>query len=923
MSKFRTSGVLGLAIALAALTTTALSATSNAGAGNPAAPAAADELVPLPGLSAPVYDVTLLTGDHVRLADAGGGRYSVTAAPAGASPAIHVNARGDRSGTTAITALPVAAEALVTSGVLDSNLFDVRYLAERGSSGIPVTVQYAGVRSSDSLRGKAAGLPGATLGATHPDDGTVDLTVAPAKAGAFWAAITGGQHTTGAYLIGRPAPTLAGGATRAWPTGHRGAAATPVTDQPSYQVRVMIKHSKGDRIVCDGVLGTMCLGPQSLLAVAGTSAGHTFGGSVTCADNPCTTYVVGYRVPAGVYAASGSGWFYSEQRSEHVDLLAPQFTVAGDTAITIDVDAAQQITFRTPRPSQPFVGQLSDYRGLPDGTWFTNLYFAQSPDMWATPSSQPVTVGSFHLSSGWVIGKPLLSMTVAAPQRLDLDAMYFNYRPADLSIFKVVRFDGQQRRQLVDAGYGRPEDFDGLDAQGKLVLVRVAHGGGSCEPATLGEIQEWQFANAIKAGAAGMVVEAASPEQEPDGWCALPVTPYYSVSGAAAPDLPFAEITVEKANALISLLAHGPVTIDVSSYAGDSPYVYTPRMYHEGLVPSSLQTTLRDSQLAAVTNQYHADQPHTFYESWGAFRPDEYVAGGTTYEGLGLPATITEYHGPLSPDTVYARGVAGQRVYEVASRPGPSTEHWGAEPAVLGATSISADVLRAQPGKFSNAHNFLSYCDFCRQGDTFYPIAGLVSGAAPALNGGAFGFRADAIQLYRDGAEIPGTAVQGIETFPMAAEPAGYQLVARYGGSTTTWDFRSVRPPADVPPPGYACYGTLLGSTEPCAPDPLVYLRYDAHTALDNTISAGDRHQLDVTAYHLVAGAPAITGLRLSISTDGGTTWQPLHTVGQGGSYSASYTVRSGDTLSIKAQARDAGGNAINQTLLDAVKIAK
>jgi hypothetical protein len=87
-------------------------------------------------------------------------------------------------------------------------------------------------------------------------------------------------------------------------------------------------------------------------------------------------------------------------------------------------------------------------------------------------------------------------------------------------------------------------------------------------------------------------------------------------------------------------------------------------------------------------------------------------------------------------------------------------------------------------------------------------------------------------------------------------------------------------------------------------------------------VTAPGAHQLQITAYHQDPNAAAITGLKLWISTDGGKTWQPTDVQGQAGTYTATYRVldasRTSGTVSLKAQAVDAGGNDVTQTITDA-----
>jgi hypothetical protein len=928
--------LLPLTLALAALAATALTGAAPVRARQAAAPAQATSGIrplTLPGLRAPSYMVTLLTGDQVTLTAAGGkGRYQVTATPASAAgPPVEITAHGGPAGTTGVSALPAAAGALITSGALDRNLFDVTWLAAHGDSGpaghIPVTIYYPGRQTAATLAGNADKLPGAHLAASHPASGTVDLTVAASHARRFWAALTG-QPGSGPASPGGT-PHLAGGAGQAWPTGSRTApAAEQPADQPLYQVTETITRPTG-AFTCNAGQTTLCVdADQHLYGVAGPGADDAyFATSISCVNSsPCTTYHVTYSVPIGVYSALGTGFFFANQQEQDIALDDPQLTVAGDTSFTLDAGAAQQITISTPRPAQAYDAAFSDYRMSPDGTWTTDISDGQTTSWWAIPSSR-VTVGTFHIATGWVLGKPLLAMTVTAPQRLTLDAQYpTGYIEYPASQAGSVRFPGRQTLTVVNAGDGSTSAFADIDAHGKLALID--------SPSSCVVFSGSLLDNALAAGAAGVLLGT-------NGACALPAIPPWYSDGGPVPNIPVAEIPADQASTLTGLLAHSTVQVNISSYSGNTPYLYSVNLYQEGRIPASLHTTLTNSSLEPLTNHYHASQadvagefdPQGDPEMWYSFRPDDYFVTGTTFH-LALPAEIKEYRGPLSPSAVDERFVgitaAAQAIYDVNNGTGNGDEYWNTEPMAPGTGPTQPDVFQAQPGKWSNVQNHLGFCAFCRQGNTFLPVMYLTSGADPYATGPPYVFDPSSIHLYQNGQEIPPTPVDGVTSFQLPAQQATYELTAQFTNGTatsaTTWRFTSAAPASDRIPPGDQCLGTYLGSAGPCAPAPLVLLSYDAHTTSANAIPAAGPHQLDITAYHQDPNAPLVTSLKLWTSTDGGKTWQQAHVhSGRGGTFTATYTVPASGTsgyVSIKAQASDAVGNDISQEIDNAYAIA-
>jgi hypothetical protein len=84
---------------------------------------------------------------------------------------------------------------------------------------------------------------------------------------------------------------------------------------------------------------------------------------------------------------------------------------------------------------------------------------------------------------------------------------------------------------------------------------------------------------------------------------------------------------------------------------------------------------------------------------------------------------------------------------------------------------------------------------------------------------------------------------------------------------------------------------------------------------------------MQVTASYQAASGPTVTSLKLWTSTDDGATWQPADVTGDGnGTYTVTYQVpalaRTSGTISIRAQAGDATGDTVDQTIYNAYRLA-
>ncbi|MFI7417905.1 S8 family serine peptidase [Nonomuraea sp. NPDC049684] len=163
-------------------------------------------VVALPAAAGGEWNLTLITGDTVRVTRDDGGRYTATP-EAVRRPDGHVPLFRSESGPEGVFVIPADAQPALDAGVLDRKLFDVRYLAENGyadgtADRLPLIVQYPGAQKSI-----ARALPDSTATRSLPSIHGTALTVDKAKADEFWATLRGAA-------TGRT--TLAGGVGKVW-----------------------------------------------------------------------------------------------------------------------------------------------------------------------------------------------------------------------------------------------------------------------------------------------------------------------------------------------------------------------------------------------------------------------------------------------------------------------------------------------------------------------------------------------------------------------------------------------------------------------------------------------------------------------------------------------------------------------------------
>jgi subtilisin family serine protease len=163
--------------------------------------------------------ITLITGDRVHYAEDAGGRTTATATP-GAGRQGHTF-RGS-SDATGYYVVPDDAQQYVTSGLLDRELFDVKYLAHHGygdadTSTLPVIVGYGRQVAERAVPQRAAQLAGVAAARALPAVHGESVAVDKRTAAGFFASVTGGAEPVMKPAV-KPAvkPALAGGVAKVW-----------------------------------------------------------------------------------------------------------------------------------------------------------------------------------------------------------------------------------------------------------------------------------------------------------------------------------------------------------------------------------------------------------------------------------------------------------------------------------------------------------------------------------------------------------------------------------------------------------------------------------------------------------------------------------------------------------------------------------
>jgi subtilisin family serine protease len=355
---------------------------------------------------------------------------------------------------------------------------------------------------------------------------------------------------------------------------------------------------------------------------------------------------------------------------------------------------------------------------------------------------------------------------------------------------------------------------------------------------------------------------------------------------------------------------------DWAKRAGDgkfvnSPYVYHGAFYSRGKVPAQQTHHLRDADLATVHTHYRAPAAGKGGETMAsASLPDLTEFSTGIYLAVRVPSTRTEYYTTGEhrwfntmlqyPDESRKDGTVEALLTGVTDglRAGRHVEQWWNRPVFSPAMAASASDRPAAS----------------RRGDEFDVAIGSVSDGSG--HWGDSRTESASTTLYRDGVKVGSIAAPTYGRFRVPAQAANYRLtseIRRLPGvsdlstsQTVSWSFRSAH--------------TL---PELATPLPLMVIRPQPMLGDDDAAPAG-WYTLPLTVQRQGGTDPArLTSLTVQVSYDDGATWRPALVVGPVGDHAIALLnqPRTGGYVSLKIAATDAGGNSVEQTVVQAYRL--
>ncbi|MEU6654965.1 S8 family serine peptidase [Streptomyces sp. NPDC046900] len=556
-------------------------------------------------------------------------------------------------------------------------------------------------------------------------------------------------------------------------------------------------------------------------------------------------------------------------------LTAPEVVVDQDTTVNLDASKAKQVSVVTPQETTPAETRIGLYRGFDNGSsltmtrWPNPTYDNAAYDsIWALPS-KPVSTGTFESGFNWRQTEPAL--TVASRTRTFDDMIVERGR--------IPLKEGTRQYEAVYAGEGGAADYVGLDARGKVVVVRRSDAVDQAE----------QAETAAKAGASVLLV-VNDGDGRLDPWNDFPWSDTEHL-----PPLTVATLTADEGDELIAQIKQGRRTpLEVTSHP-TTDYLYDISRDATG-IPADLTYRPQRRDLARVNVSFRNNRPAKGTE----FRSAVWL-GDYGYNMLPTP-TQAERTDWVSSDTDWAQSAQVNQQLQISSDsltryPAGTTSHV----EYFGPIQRPRMNASYRPVRLNNA----VYVEVPGWGDSVPGHVGTTFNNVGVENKVKM-YQGDTLLRASD------TDTLGSYRFPLilAPEKSRYRLVSENARGTwandystttrTEWGFTSQQGAAGV-------FETL----------PLIQLDYTVE-GVDASGKAHRRTGITVTPSHLpgAPGSDTIKTVSLDVSYDDGATWQhtTLTRTAKGWSTQLNAPAHA-RFVTLRTSAGDTEGNTVTQSI--------
>ncbi|MBB4945100.1 subtilisin family serine protease [Kitasatospora gansuensis] len=561
-------------------------------------------------------------------------------------------------------------------------------------------------------------------------------------------------------------------------------------------------------------------------------------------------------------------------------MAMPEFRLTKDTVLTLDARKADRVEVRADRTVRTLDATLELSRWWGD-KWVDAIgaRIGNAPVELYSWGSGKASTGGFEAGSYLRLGAPPVVFTGAG---VTLEPNYLPYAAE-------AHLPAAGSAGLVAARSASAADLAAAGVTGRLVLLPDD-----------GTDANQVSANAQAAGAVAVLTYRPTPGSFRKN----------DISTQA----PVFQITADQAAELTARLARGTVTLDWVS-TPDSPYVYNLAFHDAQQVRGSQRRTVRDRELATVTETWHSLGAAThMFEYADAVRPWNPYAQIPAFQGLvAAPLTRTAYY--TADDGQWAHAVQSSWPFAEyltdlnrSYRKGESrTEEWYRgvlRPTAGTGTDGAARLVGERQGDRIGV-------DFSRS---------LWNDADPDHTGTMSNFGdAAGVELLADGTSLGESWYGPFNVWELPTGDARYLLRLtqqrfhhrdvwqRSSAVRTEFSFRSHGDPA--------VYSQAL---------PLLFPSYDLPVDADNTVAAGPL-RIGLSATGQAGWTPGPLGsATLAYSYDDGSTWTPGTLTRSQGRWTAAVDhtgVAAGTKVALRVTLTAADGVSVTQTVADAYAV--
>ncbi|WP_329204587.1 S8 family serine peptidase [Streptomyces sp. NBC_00683] len=582
------------------------------------------------------------------------------------------------------------------------------------------------------------------------------------------------------------------------------------------------------------------------------------------------------HVKPGRYTVFG----HLRKDSDFVTFGIPDIEVGDqDVAVSADGRKAQPIKAETPQRSELrslilSVGRRSDEQST--GASSTFVLGRAGGHQWALPSAKPKD-GTFGTNVNWILQSPPIIAKAQLRDDVDLQAESFSFSG---------RFDGKRRLTVADVGTGSAAELAAVDVKGKLAMVRRTADVYTVLP------------RLVEAGAAAIMVVNSADERLPGS---IPAT------------VPVFGVPKSRGDLLAQALTRGPVRVQLTVEKNPSYLYGLVRGEDDGIAADQTfdpdRSTFADIAVKTYSPGANPDDIRNNQDGWlgystvaqrgaGSFAD---MAFGTTqhvyvnaedakWQRVVVPGNGASMVSMLRP---YTPGkVVSEEWFKPVQRPTSPVDVYAPGTGMTPSRNSEEMVVQIPVWASPDGH--------------FYEGSSMAEGDV------------DEFRVYRDGALLgtapyPFAAITGL---PAQKSRYRFELDAKrtqawWQTSTethTAWTFDSAQPEG-------VDWHTL----------PLLHADYDLRgVALDSSIKPLAAHKLTVSFRGADGSRSPLRSASVEVSYDGGKTWH--RAASQTTSRAATVQLRAqkgATSVSLRVKGENAAGSRIEQTVINAVRVAK